>query len=87
MASATRRGGAPLISGLVLAGVATRQVVQSGLTPWSTLALVGGLAAIAVGVAVLTGRGEFEAADGRDRKTSVALAGLAVVSIAVGSVV
>mgnify|MGYP000156245777 FL=1 len=78
---------APIATGVLLAGTATREVAQHGLELWTTLALAGGLSAVAVGLGVLTGRG-FDADDGRDGhhdRTTVALVGLALTSLAVGA--
>ncbi|QPV65033.1 hypothetical protein I7X12_05380 [Halosimplex litoreum] len=73
---------------MLLAGTAAREVAQHGFELWTTLALAGGLSAVAVGVGVLTGRGGFdtdETDEHRDRLSTVALAGLALTSIAVGA--
>lgn len=90
MPSNKTTGAAPIATGVLLAGSAAREVAQHGLERWTTLALVGGLSAVAVGVGVLTGRGGFDADgsdDRRDRTTTVALAGLALASVAVGAAV
>jgi|GEM_PF-1022105 len=81
-------GAAPIATGVLLAGTATRSVAQHGFELWTALALAGGLSAVAVGVGVLTGRSEFgpdDTDEGVDRATTVALAGLAVTSVAVGA--
>ena len=79
---------APIVTGVLLAGTAAREVAQHGLEIWTTLALAGGLSAVAVGLGVLTGRSGFDSGDGfdghRDR-TRVALAGLALTCVAVGA--
>ncbi|QAU12591.1 hypothetical protein EKH57_07555 [Halorubrum sp. BOL3-1] len=80
---------APITTGVLLAGTATREVGQHGLEIWTVLALAGGLSAVAVGLSVLTGfRGSGSGDDGlngyRDQ-TTVALAGLALTSTAVGA--
>lgn len=78
---------APIATGVLLAGTAAREIAQHGLELWTTLALVGGLSAVAVGLGVLTGRG-FDSGDNLDRyqdRTTVALVGLAVTSLAVGA--
>jgi hypothetical protein len=77
---------APIATGVLLAGTATREVAQHGLELWTTLALAGGLSAVAVGLGVLTGRGF--GSDDRDEhhdRTTVALVGLALTSLAVGA--
>ena len=79
---------APIATGVLLAGTAAREVAQHGLEIWTTLALAGGLSAVAVGLSVLTGHSGFDS-DGdpggyRDR-TAVALAGLALTCVAVGA--
>jgi hypothetical protein len=81
-------GAAPIATGVLLAGTAARAVAQHGLEHWTALALAGGLSAVAVGIGVLTGRGGFDSEDAddhRDRTTTVALAGLALTSVAVGA--
>ena len=76
---------APITTGVILAGTATREIVQNGLEIWTTLALAGGLSAVAVGLGVLTGLSGFDSDLNRQHKrTTVALAGLALTSIAVG---
>jgi len=80
---------APIATGVLLAGTATREVGQHGLEPWTALALAGGLSAVAVGVGVVTGVNGFgsddDASDGDRRRTAVALVGLALTSVAVGA--
>jgi len=79
---------APITTGVLLAGTAAREVAQTGLEIWTTLALAGGLSAVAVGLGVLTGLGGFDSdddLDGHHDRTTVALAGLALTSIAVGA--
>jgi hypothetical protein len=78
---------APITTGVLLAGTAAREVVQHGLELWTTLALAGGLSAIAIGLGVLTGFRGFGSGNdvnGYRGRTTVALAGLAVTSFAVG---
>jgi hypothetical protein len=78
----------PIITGVLLAGTAARGVAQHGLEIWTTLAFAGGLSAVAVGVGVLTGLSGFDSdddIDGHYDRTTVALAGLALTSIAVGA--
>ena len=78
---------APITTGVLLAGTAAREVAQNGLELWTTLALAGGLSAVAVGLGVLTGRG-FDSDDdlgGHHDRTTVALVGLALTSLAVGA--
>lgn len=77
---------APIATGVLLAGTATREVAQHGLELWTTLALAGGLSAVAVGLGVLTGRGfDSDDRDGHHDRTIVALVGLALTSLAVGA--
>jgi hypothetical protein len=78
---------APIATGALLAGTAAREVAQHGLELWTALALAGGLSAVAVGLGVLTGRG-FDSGDdldGYQDRTTVALVGLTVTSLAVGA--
>ncbi|WP_048076281.1 hypothetical protein [Halorubrum sp. AJ67] len=80
---------APIAAGVLLAGTAAREVGQHGLEIWTVLALFGGLSAVAVGFGVLTGFSGFGSGDdgpsGQRGKTTVALAGLALTSAAVGA--
>ena len=77
---------APIATGVLLAGTATREVAQHGLELWTTLVLAGGLSAVAVGLGVLTGRGfDSDDRDGHHGRTTVALVGLALTSLAVGA--
>ena len=78
---------APIATGVLLAGTAAREVAQHGLELWTALALAGGLSAVAVGLGVLTGRGfdSDDDLDGYQDRTTVALVGLAVTSLAVGA--
>ena len=79
---------APIATGVLLAGTAAREVAQNGFEIWTTLALAGGLSAVAVGLGVLTGLSGFDSDDdhnGHYDRTTVALAGLALTSIAVGA--
>jgi len=79
---------APIATGILLAGTAVREVSQHGLELWTTLALAGGLSAVAVGLSVLTGRSGFDSDDDLDgyrERTTVALASLALTSVAVGA--
>ena len=78
---------APIATGILLAGTAVREVARHGFEIWTTLAIAGGLSAVAVGLGVLTGRG-FDSDDdlnGHHDRTTVALVGLALTSLAVGA--
>ncbi|WP_049901909.1 hypothetical protein [Halorubrum distributum] len=88
MPSNNATAAAPIATGVLLAGTALREAAQHGLEIWMTLALVGGLSAVAVGLGVLTGGSGFDSDDDLDGDrdwTTVALAGLALMSIAVGT--
>jgi len=78
---------APVATGVLLAGTAAREVAQHGLELWTTLAFVGGLSAVAVGLGVLTGFSGVndDDANGTRNRTTLALAGLAVTCVAVGA--
>lgn len=78
-------GAAPLLTGLLLASNASRAIVQTGPSLWSVPSLVGGCAAVLVGLGILLEWGSFET-DGDEPGTlaHLALVGLAVVSVAVG---
>jgi hypothetical protein len=79
---------APIATGVLLAGTAARGVAQHGLELWTTLALAGGLSAVAVGLGVLGGFSGFDSNADPDRyrnPTTVALAGLALTCVAVSA--
>jgi hypothetical protein len=79
---------APIATGVLLAGTAAREVAQNGLEIWTTLALAGGLSAVAVGLGFLTGLSGFDSdddLDGHHTWTTIGLAGLALTSLAVGA--
>ena len=79
---------APIATGILLAGTATREVAQHGLELWTVLALAGGLSAVAVGFSVLTGVSGFNSDTDPNRhrdRTKVALTGLALTCVAVGA--
>ncbi|MFD1643839.1 hypothetical protein [Halohasta litorea] len=81
------KAAAPIATGILFAGTATREVAQHGLEIWTVLALAGGLSAVAVGLGVLTGFGGFDSdgLDGHRDRTTVALTGLALTCISVGA--
>jgi len=88
MPSSKATAAAPIVTGVLLAGTAAREVAQNGLEIWTTLALAGGLSAVAVGLGVLTGLSGFDSGEdlrGHHDRTTVALAGLALTSLAVGA--
>lgn len=79
-------GAAPLVAGVVLASQSARELLRTGLAPWSVLGLVGGCAAVAVGAGVLLERGGFEPrTTDRRRASTIALVGFALSSFAVGA--
>lgn len=57
----------PIATGVLLAGTAAREVAQNGFEIWTTLALAGGLSAVAVGLSVLTDLRGFDSNDDIDR--------------------
>jgi len=88
MPSSKATAAAPVTTGVLLVGTAVREVARYGLEIWTTLALAGGLSAVAVGLGVLTGIGGFGSDDDRDghrARTTVALAGLALTCVAAGA--
>ncbi len=87
MPSNNASAAAPIVNGILLVGIATREVVQHGFEIWTALALAGGLSAVGVGIDVLAGFGGFEAEerDGRRNWTRVGVARLALTYVAVGA--
>lgn len=87
MLSTNKTAAAPIVTGVFLAGTAVREVAQNGLELWTTLALAGGLSAVAIGLGVLTGRSGFNSDDDPDGYgdwTRVAVASLALTCVAAG---
>lgn len=87
MPSTKATAAAPAVTGILLVGTTAREVAQHGLEMWTILAIAGGLSAVAVGLGVLTDFGGFDSGsdvDGHRAQTTVALAGLALTSVAVG---
>lgn len=79
---------APIATGVLLAGTATREVALQGFKIWTLLALTGGLSAVAVGLFVLTGRMGIDSEedfDGNSAWTTIALASLALTCGAVSA--
>mgnify|MGYP007131734846 CR=1 FL=1 len=89
MPSDNATAAAPIVTGVLLAGTTTREMVQPGLELWMTLALAGGLSAVAVGLGVLTGFRGFDSRndddDGHRGWATVALAGLVLTCFTVGA--
>jgi hypothetical protein len=79
---------APIATGVLLAGTATRELGRNGPELWTLLALTGGVSAVAVGLGVLTESNGFGPGDGdrngHRKRTTLALTGLALTSAAVG---
>jgi hypothetical protein len=85
MSSKKAVGVAPLVTGLLLAGQSFEQSVLRDPALWSIAGLVGGCAAILVGVGILSGWREFEVeTDTSNQNTSLALAGISVLCFAGG---
>lgn len=88
MSSSKTVGAAPLITGILLASQSVRGIVQNGLSLWAIPGLVGGCAAVLVGLGILLEWREFEIETGdRSRASEVALVGLAVLGFAAGAAV
>ena len=91
---------APIATGVLLAGTATRELTRHEPEIWTALALAGGLSAVAVGLGAVTGLGGFGPDSDSDSdsdsgldvdsggaydRTKVALVGLAATCVAVGA--
>jgi hypothetical protein len=88
MTSNKATAAAPIATGVLLAGTATREVALHGFKIWTLLALAGGLSAVAVGFVVLTGRSGIDSEDDLDGNpdwTTIALASLALTCGAVSA--
>ncbi|OLZ40747.1 hypothetical protein A6E15_06975 [Natrinema saccharevitans] len=77
-------GAAPLITGILLAFQSAGTLVQSGLALWSVLGLVGGCAAIVIGLGTLRGWDAFERETIGNDRPSVAVLGLAAAAFFAG---
>jgi hypothetical protein len=78
-------GVAPLVAGFLLAGQSFERSVLSNPSPGSIAGLVGGCAAILVGIGILSGWREFgPETDTPARKASLALAGISLLCFAGG---
>jgi hypothetical protein len=85
MASKKRVGIAPLIMGIMIAGQSLPQLLRSGLSVWTVSSVIGGFAAIFVGLGILL---EWEGfgtdTNGSSRTSTLVLAGIAVFSVGGG---
>jgi hypothetical protein len=80
-------GAAPLITGILLAFQSAGAIVRDGVSLWSVPGLVGGCAAIVIGLGILLERDTFErSATGNDRP-SVAVLGFAAAACFAGAAI
>jgi len=77
-------GAAPLITGILLAFQSAGTVVQNGLSLWAVSSLVGGCAAIIVGLGILLEWKTFEVEPTESNRPSAAVLGFAAVAFFVG---
>lgn len=76
---------APLLAGVFLAGAATRQILEAGLTSWLLPSFIGGCATAIVGLeALFNDRGTEIGLASLKRPSSLILLGLAGMSFVVG---
>jgi hypothetical protein len=88
MSSRRAVGAAPLVAGILLTSQSIQAIAQGGLSLWSVPGLVGGCAAILVGLGVLLEWREFEVeSNDPSRASEVALVALALLGFAAGAVV
>ena len=86
MSSKKGIGIAPLIMGIMLAGQSLPQLLQNGLSLWTGSSVVGGCAAIFVGLGILLEWDEFSTETTEsNRRATLVLAGLAVLSFVGGA--
>lgn len=75
----------PLIMGIMLAGQSLPQLLQNGLSLWTVSSLIGGCAAVVVGLGILLEWREFSTETTEPHRSStITLLGLAVLSVAGG---
>ena len=87
MTSGKTVGAAPVVTGILLAFQSAGTVVQDGFSLWAVSSLVGGCAAILVGLGILLERETFEVEPTESNRPSVAVLGFAAVAFFVGVVV
>lgn len=80
-------GVAQLLTGMLLASRPTQAINQSGLSLWSVPGFVGGCAAIFVGLGTVLGWDTFNQEPSGSNSTSVAILGVATVSVIAGATV
>ncbi len=80
-------GAAPLITGIILAVQSAQATVQSGLSLWSASGVVGGCAAIFVGLGTLLEWGRFDQKPSDSSPATFAVLGVAIVAIIAGAIV
>lgn len=78
-------GAAPLITGILLAVESAGAIVQSGLSLWSVPGLLGGCAAVVIGLRILLEWDTFDQEPTGSIRSSAALLGLAAVAFFVGA--
>jgi hypothetical protein len=81
-------GIAPLVTGMVLTSQSLGQLLESGLSLWTGISLVGGVAAILVGAGILSRWRGFEAkSEGTTDFSGTVLSVTALASLAIGAIV
>ena len=80
-------GAAPLLMGIVLASQSASTIVHSGPSLWSVPGLVGGCAAIIVGLGVLREWDAFQQEPTESNRVSATTLGIAVVAFLAGTVI
>lgn len=81
-------GAAPLITGIVLAFQSSQEIIIGGSSLWSVFGLIGGCAAIVVGLDILSGWSSRTSEAGKlPYASNATLLGLVIFSIVAGAAV
>jgi len=87
MPSTKTVGAAPLIAGILLAFQSAGTIVQSGPSLWSVPGLIGGCAAIGIGLGMLLEWDTFKRETAGSNRPSVAVLGFAAAAFFAGAAI
>jgi len=80
-------GAAPLITGILLAFQSAGTIVQNGLSLWSVPGLIGGCAAIVIGLGILLEWDTFKQGSIESNRPSVAVLGVVAAAFFAGAAI
>lgn len=87
MSSRKTIGVAPLLTGILLASQSAQAIVQNGLSLWVVSGIIGGCAAILVGIGTLLEWDAFDQERSEGNPTPLAILGVAIVAVVAGATV